>query len=114
MNSSAFLKVFEYILLPCLERFLKIDSHQFGYRRDTGCLNDVTVLKETVLKYNKEGSNVHCAMVDLSKAYDCVNIDKLVGRLRNTGMPGNVVDIISYMGYNIVVRTVFIGIIGSG
>ena len=113
MNSSAFLKVFEYILLPCLERFLKIDSHQFGYRRDTGCLNAVTVLKETVLKYNKEGSNVHCAMVDLSKAYDCVNIDKLVGRLRNTGMPGNVVDIISYMGKNTFVRTLFNGIRGS-
>ena len=65
MNSSMFLKVFEYTLLPYLERYIPIDSHQFAYRRNTGCLTAVTVLKETVLNYAAQGSSVHCATVDL-------------------------------------------------
>ena len=85
-------------------------THQFSYRRNTGCLYAVTVLNETVLK---EGSNVHCAMVELSKAYDCMNIDGLIGRLRDTDMPGNVFDVISYMWKNTCVRTVSNGKIGS-
>ena len=48
-------------------------------------------------------------MLDLSKAYDCMNIERLVGRPRDTGLSGNVVDIISYMGENTYVGTVFNG-----
>ena len=66
MNSSATSKVFGIILLPCFEWFINIDSYQFSFRWSTGCLNAVTVLKETVLKYNQDGCHIYCAMVDLS------------------------------------------------
>ena len=109
MNFSAFLKVFKYILLPCLEHFINTYSHQFSFLRITGFLSAVTVLKETVLKNNKECSNGHCAMVDQSKSYDCMSNDRLVGRLRGIGMPSNVVDIIRYMLKNTFVTTVLNG-----
>ena len=70
MNSSNFLKVLEYLLLPHLEKNLKIEQRQFTYRNATGCLDAITLLKETVAHYNREHTDVYCAMVDLSKAYD--------------------------------------------
>lgn len=81
LNSSMFFKVFEYTLLTYLERYIPIDSHQFAYRRTTGCLTAVTVLKETVLYYVAQGSSVYCTMVDQSKVYDRNNIDRLIRNL---------------------------------
>ena len=113
MNSSVILKLFEYVLLPFLEKLLNVDSHQFGFRKNTGCLDAVTILKETVLNYNGEGSRVHCALVDLSKAYDCINVEVLSNKLRSAGCPNSIVDVINFMGTNTTVSTVFNGFVGS-
>ena len=43
MNSSNFLKVLGYLLLPHLEKNLKIDQRQFVYRTATNCLDAITV-----------------------------------------------------------------------
>ena len=77
MNSSIFLKVFEYLLLPQLENNLKIDQRHFAYQNATGCLDAITLLKEPVAHYNREHTDVYCAMVDLSKAYNRTNISSL-------------------------------------
>ena len=46
MNSSNFLKVSNYLLLPHLENNLKIDQRQFAYRNATGCLDAISLLKK--------------------------------------------------------------------
>ena len=69
MNSSNFLKVIEYILIPHLEEHLLIHENQFAHRPATGCIDAITVLKETVMYYNSQRSDVYCATVDLSKVY---------------------------------------------
>ena len=73
MNSSNFLKLFEYSILSLIENFIEPNVHQFGFRKHTSCLNAITILKETVQNYNSSGSKVHCAMVDLSNAFDKMN-----------------------------------------
>ena len=45
------------------------------------------VLKEMVLKYTREKSNIHCAMVDLSKAIDKINYNIMIIKLRGTSLP---------------------------
>ena len=84
MSSSNILKTFEYCLQPFLFRHLKLNNLQFGFRPGTSCASTVLVLKETVHAYTKEGSNVYCGMVDLSKAFDKVNHKTLINKLRNT------------------------------
>ena len=68
MNSSNILKMFEYLILPYLGKYLNLSHKQFAYRLSTGCLNAITLLKETVSHYNQRHSDVFCAMIDLSRA----------------------------------------------
>ena len=51
-NSSNFLNVVEYILLPHLEKHLPVDQIVFAFWTGTGCIDAIRVLKETVMYYN--------------------------------------------------------------
>ena len=73
MNSSNNLKTFEYCLSPFLSNHLKLNNLQFGFRNKTGCTSAIALLKETINFYTKENTNVHCAMIDISKAFDKIN-----------------------------------------
>ena len=97
MNSSYFLKLFEYMLLPKLEDSFVPHFNQFGFRKNTSCLNTITILKETVLTYHKEKSNVHCAKIDLSKAFDKVNHYKLLSKMIDKKIAPSIIRVIFYM-----------------
>jgi hypothetical protein len=107
MNSSTFLKVFEYSVLPYLKRYLMISKRQFGYRSNVGCVTATTVLKETILKYNMANCNVHCCFVDYSKAFDKLNINVLVSKLIDTDLPPLIVCIMKQMYENTTIGVRF-------
>ena len=97
MNSSMMLKLFEYSIVPSLNKYLKVNSLQFGFTPDSNCAKAITILKEVVLNYKNGGSNVHIASIDLSKAYDKINIKILIDKLLQTDLPIPIVKIIAYM-----------------
>ena len=109
MSSSIFLKIFEYCLLPKLKKSLKISNLQFGFRENTGCLPAIALVKETISTYNSEGSDVHCAMVDLSKAFDRINHTLLFEKLLASGLDGKIISILEKMYANSYVNTDFNG-----
>ena len=49
-------------------------------------------MKEIINKYNTQRSNVHCAMIDLSKAFDKVNHTLVIKLLRASSLPEQIVD----------------------
>ncbi|CAF3669002.1 unnamed protein product [Rotaria socialis] len=106
MNSSNFLKLFEYCLLPRLKT-IQIDKHQFGFRENTGCINACTVLKETIFSYNEAQSNVYCASLDLTKAFDKVNPNILTMKLAEKNVAPYAIKIIKYMNENQFVNISF-------
>ena len=61
MNSSALLKLFEYILLPTLTSNFDLNEQQFGFQKGLNCNAVITLLKETVLSHTKQSSKVYCA-----------------------------------------------------
>ena len=73
MNSSMFLKMLEYCLLPTRSQKFKITPLQSGFREGSNCDSAIAMVKETILRYIKTSTNVHCAAIDLSKAYDKIN-----------------------------------------
>ena len=50
---------------------------------------------------------VYCAMVDLSKAYDKINISSLCNTLKATYLPGQFVNLIEFKGKNTFVCTFY-------
>ena len=109
MNSFYFLKVLEYLLLPHLERHLPVHENQFAYQTVTGCIDAITVEKDRVMYYNAKGSDVYCAMLDLSKVYDRINTSLLFDKMRETELPGQVNALIDFMGKNTFVSTCYGG-----
>ena len=78
VRSALLLKVFEYMLLPLLTNILKLCDQQLGYRNQSSCTYTVTIMEEIIIQYNKQNSNIHCAMIDLSKAFDEINHEVMI------------------------------------
>ena len=70
MNSSIFVKVLEYFVLPRLEEHLLVYQIQSAYQPAAVCIDAIFVLKENVMHYKLKRSDVYYAEVNLSKAYD--------------------------------------------
>ena len=109
MNSSMSLKILEYCIQPTMMKSLRLNSRQFGFRKDTGCLQAIALVKETIKKYNAEGSCVHAALVDCSKAFDRINIKILFGKLLASDLDIRIIVIIMCTYNNTFVNTVFNG-----
>ena len=97
MSSSVLLKVFEYCIADPLKKHLKINHIQFGFTENSSCANAITFLKETVFNYTSKKSNVHAVALDLSKAYDKININLLIDKLVSADLPLPLVKIIGFM-----------------
>ena len=96
MSSPVSLKVFEYCLLDKISPYIALNDRQHGFRDNYSTSTACWVLKETVLNYTKSKSDVYACFIDLSKAFDSVNHEILIGRLHDIGIPDILVDIISF------------------
>ena len=47
--------------------------------------------------YNSQRSDVYCAMVDLSKAYDKINTSLLYDKMKETELPGQFITLIDFI-----------------
>ena len=87
LNSLILLKLFEYTLEPTLSKHVNLNNRQFGYRQGTGCMMAAAVVKETIHQYTTKNTNVHAAVLDMSKASDRINHKKLFMKLIDTSLP---------------------------
>ena len=113
MNSFVLLKLFEYCLSPNISGNLHLNDLQMGFRNHSGCINTVMILKEIIGNYDREGSNVHCAMLDLSKAFDRLNPNILIQKLRSTNISNMIVDTLEFMLKNSNVHVSFNNTVGN-
>lgn len=106
ISSSVFLKLIEYCILQRIKHYLSYNERQHGFREKHSTSSAYLVLQETILNYTKKGSEVHSCFMDLSKAFDSVNHQILFRKLRCTGIPTLLVNLIicMYKNQNISVK----------
>ena len=104
MSSSVIFKLFEYCLLPILNKHIDLYKIKFGFRKGASSCSTVTIFEEIIHSYNSENSNVHCSMVELSKAVDRVYAQRRVKKLKQTSVHSLICILMGFMYSNIYVN----------
>ena len=93
MNSPNVLKIFEYCIQPKID--FTSNSRQFGFKKGSSTLIAVTSLRETIKNYLKGNSRIYSSFVDISKAFDKVNINLLVCKLKEKNISPFIINILN-------------------
>ena len=80
-------KIIEVVIFNRIGTFLQSSPNQFGFKPKHGTELCVFAFKELLRFYQKHGSAMHVAFLDASKAFDRVNIRKLLLKLESRGVP---------------------------
>ena len=103
--SNATSKIIENIIL---ERFQSVDQEsdpcQFGFRKDHSTTLACSVLKNVIDYYRLNGSHVFACFLDMSKAFDMVNHNKLFKMLVSLNFPTRMVKLLIYWYSNQMVN----------
>ena len=94
--ATAFSKLLETLILSKCGEYFKCEQNQFGFK--TGHSTDLCIytLKETINYYTSLGSPVFIAFLDLEKAFDKVNHEKLFKILLKRKTPPYIVEFLMY------------------
>lgn len=80
-------KVFEHAMLFLFQDCFSTSNHQFGFKKELSCCHAVYTVRKVVDFFTTNESNVNVCCLDISKAFDCVNHDRLFLKLLNRNIP---------------------------
>jgi hypothetical protein len=88
------IKILEALLLPLLVEHLRPTTHQHGFRAQHSTVTALTKLTTKAadgFNQRKPPSRTLVAALDLTKAFDCVDLNVLLERISNTTLPDHLV-----------------------
>lgn len=94
--SNSMTKVFESVILECVNFSDKSDMYQFGFKQGLSTTICTDVFKKVVNYYRNRGSHVFACFVDFSKAFDRVNYWKLFNQLLDNNVDSGIVKVLAY------------------
>ena len=100
MISCTFLRLFELCIRDEIERKIKINYRQFGFKKGSSCALITSVLQEIIEFYNSKGSDGIVAFLDLTKAYDKVNNKILITKMIESKIHPKIITIFRFMCEN--------------
>ena len=87
-----FSKILERLVYNRLSYFLKecelLYEKQFGFRTKHSTSDATSYLASELYQFLDEGNKAICVFMDLSKAFDTLNIDILIQKLKHYGVRG--------------------------
>lgn len=89
---SVFSKLFEYCFLSRLESFLDgnkvLSKFQFGFRKNRSTINAIYHFHQKLIECMEKGEYPVGIFCDLSRAFDCVNLTRLLTKMETYGVRG--------------------------
>ena len=80
-------KIFEHCLLIRFKKYLFSSSRQFGFKKSIGCNHAIYLVRQTVDYFVSNDSTVNLCALDISKAFDRVNVYGLLVKLMSRNIP---------------------------
>jgi len=80
-------KVFESGLLVNFGKYFQTSGQQFGFKKNLSCAHAIYSVRQTVDYFVSNGSTVNICALDLSKAFDKVNVHCLLIKLMQRSIP---------------------------
>jgi len=108
--TSCIYKVIDWVILIKYESCFKTTDLQFAYKSGLSTTMCTLTLKEVVKYYNERNTNVYCALVDASKAFDRVRFDKMFQLLIKRKIPIVIVRLLFDLYMRQKVRTSWCGV----
>ena len=91
------LKVFEYCILNHFGDILYSADNQFGFKKSLGCSHAIYAVRSIVEYFSRYASTVNLCAIDLSKAFDKVNLHALFIKLMNKNIPVELLSVIEVL-----------------
>jgi len=106
-------KLFEAVLLHLYDEFLSSDSLQFGFKKNSSCTHAMFTVNESVKYFTKKGSEVYCAFLDATKAFDKVLHNGIHKKLLDRGAPLSLVYLLQNWYSNMQRRVKWNNVLGD-
>ena len=72
-----------------------ISQHQFGFKPGNSCINQLLSITHEIYQSFDEGFDVRSVFIDISKAFDKVWHGGLIFKLKQNGISGNLLNLLS-------------------
>ena len=90
---STFSKILERVVVKQVNYYLESNhilyDHQYGFRSGRRCESLLLKLNDIIFKAKKARRHCVCVMLDISKAFDCVEHGTLLDKIEFWGLPRN-------------------------
>ena len=106
-SSKVMLKIFHGRLQHYVNQ--ELPDVQAGFRKGRGTRDQIAKLHWIIEKAREFQKNIYLCFIDYTKAFDCVDHDKLWKALRDIGMPDHLIYLLRnlYAGQEATVRTLY-------
>ena len=92
-------KIFERLIFNEIFGFFiendLIPQHQSGFKPGDSCINQLLSITHEIYQSFDEGFDVRCVFLDISKAFDKVWHDVIIFKLKQNGISGNLLNLLS-------------------
>ena len=81
-------------MLRLYSKYFHSNDAQFGFKKKLGCSHAIYSVKQIVDYYVRGGSTVNMCTIDISKAFDKVNLFILLDKLMDRNIPRSVINVL--------------------
>ena len=95
-GASQLFKLLEYVILVLWGHHLSSDSLQFAYKQNASTSQATWFVSEIANYYYQRGGMLHCAALDMTKAFDTILYSELFKKISARGVPAIVVRVLIF------------------